>query len=555
MLYIDFNDTSVESIQTNKSILGGEKIVSCARHEISDGLIINGLIVDPEKLKSELKSIFASGYPRSQNDKQAAITISDKQVITHRFPLDDSVREENISDVVIDQAKKILPYDPSELDNFYRIVNDENGKKGILYTATAKNTIAHFAKFLLSIGVSPLFISSRSFAVFELVKDVIGDSEKILYSSIDKKTAEYIIYDKFGPVSSMHKKLSGKGFATETRSVLADLEKNHDIHVSKMVLNGIESMELHASELSEALNLQTLKMGDFMESVLQKEKLGFESGGIPKMLLSNSLGLIFLSRTKSPPNFARDVREVGNISEPEIQTAQKHPLEDLEEKEETAGKEVKEPEYESKNMGTEMNGEKDEYKSKPVETASVKTSSTGYSDNALLGNDLTQYQRSGLGKLFVNKMVRIILILVGIVLVLGGLFTIFRGKKSGISLPFVSSPTPTPIPTVMPSLTPTPTINPNLKRSDLKVSVENGTEKTGYAGDIATYLEGLGYKNVAKSNADNQNYDKSVLQIKDGKKDYLPLIKADLKDKIDTSTVESLSDSSKYDVVVVLGKN
>ncbi|MCL4339015.1 LytR C-terminal domain-containing protein, partial [Patescibacteria group bacterium] len=296
-------------------------------------------------------------------------------------------------------------------------------------------------------------------------------------------------------------------------------------------------------------------MGDFMESVLQKEKLGFESGGIPKMLLSNSLGLIFLSRTKSPPNFARDVREVGNISEPEIQTAQKHPLEDLEEKEETAGKEVKEPEYESKNMGTEMNGEKDEYKSKPVETASVKTSSTGYSDNALLGNDLTQYQRSGLGKLFVNKMVRIILILVGIVLVLGGLFTIFRGKKSGISLPFVSSPTPTPIPTVMPSLTPTPTINPNLKRSDLKVSVENGTEKTGYAGDIATYLEGLGYKNVAKSNADNQNYDKSVLQIKDGKKDYLPLIKADLKDKIDTSTVESLSDSSKYDVVVVLGKN
>jgi hypothetical protein len=128
-------------------------------------------------------------------------------------------------------------------------------------------------------------------------------------------------------------------------------------------------------------------------------------------------------------------------------------------------------------------------------------------------------------------------------------------KGANIQLPFISAtPSPTPIPTIEPTITPTPTIDSKLKRGDLKVSIQNGTDKTGYAKETADFLESKGYKNIAKSNADKDNYEKTIIKVKDSKKNYLPLLSSDLKDKFDTSTVETLDAEDKYDVIVILGK-
>ena len=120
------------------------------------------------------------------------------------------------------------------------------------------------------------------------------------------------------------------------------------------------------------------------------------------------------------------------------------------------------------------------------------------------------------------------MIVSGIVL---SIVAVFRGNAR---FPFITSPTITPSPTIMPTLTPIPTLDPTLKRGDLKLSVQNGTSKTGYAKEISSFLEGLGYKNVAKANADKDTYEKTVTKIKTDKKKYFPLIVDDLKDKVDT---------------------
>ncbi len=500
MLYLDINDNSVELIQTNTSMLGVEKIVSCTRGEISDGLVINGLIVDPEKLAVELRNIFAGAFPTAIKGKEIAVSISDKQVVTHRFVLPPEITEEEISAYVVEEAKKILPYDPTELDNFYKVIGHTPNRQ-VLYTACAKTTIVHFAQFIQTLGMKLVFLSGRSFAIYELLKPLIGSEEKILYASLDKKTAEYLLLDIFGPVNANFKKLGVKTFTTETKSVVSNFEEEHEFKIAKLILGGSHSLDLVPSEIAETIGLPALKMTEIMGDLLTKSKIDLQTGGISSMLFAYSTGLLLLAHTKLPSNFAQDL---GTLTETSA-------IPDTQLKKEEIKKE-------------------------------------GTTEKEVMVDQVVEYKTTGMGRIFTHKI-----LLLGIIMILFliGAFLVF-GRNIQV-VPFISSPTATPVPTVVPTLTPTPTIDVNLKRSDLKVAVENGTSKAGYAKDAASFLEEQGYKNVAKGNADRDDYEKTVIKIKPTKKNYLPLLISDLKDKFDTSTVADLEDDSSFDAVIILG--
>lgn len=512
MLYLDINDNSAELIQTNTSMLGGEKVVSCGRGEISDGLVINGLIVDPEKLAVELHNIFAGAFPTAIKGKEVAVSISDKQVVTHRFILPQEIKKEEISVYVVDEAKKILPYDPTELDNFYKVIGDTSNRQ-VLYTACAKTTIVHFAKFIQTLGMKLVFLSGRSFAIYELLKTLIGSEEKILYANLDKKNVEYLLLDIFGPVNANFKKLGVKTFTAETKSVITNFEKEHEFKISKLILGSSHSLDLVPFEIAQTIDLPVVKMTEIMSDLLAKSKIDLQTGGISNMLFAYSTGLLLLTHTKLPSNFAQDLKAFSGSPA------------------------WKETESRKEEMQEEKaDGEKEEKSEKEM------------TESLVLSDQVVEYKPTGMGRIFSTKILMIVII---VILLLSGAFFVF-GKNIQL-IPFISSPTATPVPTVVPTLTPIPTIDINLKRSDLKVAVENGTSKTGYAKDTASFLEEKGYKNVAKGNADRDDYEKSVIKIKPTKKNYLSLILSDINDKFDTSNIQDLEEGSSFDTVIILG--
>ena len=132
----------------------------------------------------------------------------------------------------------------------------------------------------------------------------------------------------------------------------------------------------------------------------------------------------------------------------------------------------------------------------------------------------------------------------------GGLITYF----SGISKPVETLATPTPVATSTPVSSPTP-VTTDLKRSDVKLQVLNGSGVSGLAGKVKTYLEGLGYKDVATGNADSSDYAQTELQVKDSKKSFSDLVSKDLsKDYTVSSSIKTLNSSNKYDIIITLGK-
>lgn len=511
MLYIDFDDHSIEVIQTDKSIVGGEKIIACSRKEIPEGIIINGLIVDTEKLESAFKEILAVAYPKAIKDQQVSLSISDKQVFTHHFHFNEKAANFNLSERIITEAKNILPYDPGELVNFYKVLAGTPAETDVIYTASAKNTVVHFDKFFKSIGVSLIYLFPRSSAVFEWLKHMFGENEYIIYSTVDKKNADYLVFDKFGLVSAIYKKLGGKSFIIETSTVISEVEKEKSIKISKLIVAGLDSIELHTTEVFDSLNIPVIKLSEINDTILKKFKIKFDTGGMPKMLFIHSLSSWLLKKSESPPNFASDLDKIPDIITENKISAEKQTV---------------------------------------TSSESHQSDSVANFDFGLNQAEIPD-QRNRSKIIYRKLIIGLIVFLTAIIVFLG--IYMFIGRNMQFKLPNIAKPTITPVPSVVPSATPIPTIDPTLKRTDLKISIQNGTQKAGFAKDIAKILENKGYKNIAKSNADRDSYDKTIVKIKDGKKPYLPLLTSDFKDQFDMTTLETLEDSNPFDLVIILG--
>lgn len=480
MLYISISENAIEAIETSKNVLGKESIIAVSRKELPSGIIIDGQISDDQKLNSIFSELLKESYPKPIKDRTVSLVVPDNPILIKRFTVKDTGID--IAKYVIEEAKKEIPYEVISLENFYQVLETNETDTKIYYTAMLKKTILNFNDFFKSRGFELKFLSYLSLSLFSLVSTLIAEGEKVIFCEVEKKQIGFFLFDRFGLVYSFIKK-AGTSFVNTISDAINRIKTDKDISINKLILAGGSSIEVHTGDLSSKGGFNIVKIGEFLDALLEKNRIQMDTGGISKILFANPLSVFFFTKEIEPANFALDINSFENTEKiPEI----------------SASAEVK-----------------------PV------------------------------SKPFNKLLIPLFAALIGFIIVIAG-FNLLTSKK-GMSFPFISSPTMTPTPTVIPSNTPTPTIDPKLSRKDLKIAVQNGTEKSGYAKDIASYLENKGYKNINKGNADKSDYEKTLIRIKDSKKNYLTLLVSDLRDKVDTSTVDTLEGDNKFDAVVILG--
>jgi len=151
-----------------------------------------------------------------------------------------------------------------------------------------------------------------------------------------------------------------------------------------------------------------------------------------------------------------------------------------------------------------------------------------------------------------------LVVLVGLGIIGGGIFVYQKTLKNKKDKEVVV-PTPTPF-VVSSETTPaeevSPSPKPKVSRADLKIKILNGTGVPGAAGKAAELLEKLGWQGIKTGNADNFDYQKTVIQIKESKKEYFDLLKEDLSSKYTVEEeLKTLSEDDKFDAVVIVGKD
>lgn len=149
----------------------------------------------------------------------------------------------------------------------------------------------------------------------------------------------------------------------------------------------------------------------------------------------------------------------------------------------------------------------------------------------------------------------IVVFFISFILSFAIIFSYFRFKNA-LRFPFSTqtvAPTATPS-IIAPTLKPTPTISPVDKKA-LKIKVLNGGGVRGKAGIVKVILQDAGYGEILTDNADNFDYEKTLVQITDDKRATFSLLQKDLADYVSLDKPSALDDETSADVVLIIGKD
>jgi len=138
-------------------------------------------------------------------------------------------------------------------------------------------------------------------------------------------------------------------------------------------------------------------------------------------------------------------------------------------------------------------------------------------------------------------------------------FTFYFISQLKIQLPNIKLPelkktnitSPTPQPTQPPSPTPTP----SFKKESLKIKVLNGSGILGKAAEIKKIFVDDKYGEVLTGNADNSDYEKTIIKSKKEYSSATEMISTTLKDYIISPKTDLLDDKEAADIIIIIGKD
>jgi len=128
-----------------------------------------------------------------------------------------------------------------------------------------------------------------------------------------------------------------------------------------------------------------------------------------------------------------------------------------------------------------------------------------------------------------------------------------------IQLPAIKLPeltkTKTVSPTAQPTQTPSPTPTPSFKKEDLKIKILNGSGITGKAADLKKVLKDDQYGEILTGNADNNDYEKTIIKTKKEYTAAVEMVETTLKDYVKSPQTDLLEDKEAADIIIIIGKD
>ncbi|MCH7541194.1 LytR C-terminal domain-containing protein [Patescibacteria group bacterium] len=102
--------------------------------------------------------------------------------------------------------------------------------------------------------------------------------------------------------------------------------------------------------------------------------------------------------------------------------------------------------------------------------------------------------------------------------------------------------------------TPTPEPPKEVTRKDFSVRVLNGSGIAGVAGEARDFLASKGYTIESIGNAENFDYQKMTVQIKNSKKEVSDLLTKDLKERYSINIGSPLLEGEQFDILIIVGR-
>jgi type IV pilus assembly protein PilM len=201
---IDISDLSIKIVQLKKQYSFNNypsfTIVVARSVSLPPGLIVNGELVQPEKVRKYLLHLLHGGQKGNQKNIKTPWVVSAipeihtfiKQIKINKSP------EDIIEEDIIFELKNHFPFEEKEMNLDWEIIPQEDTKQSLVLATTAPKNICNMYTYLFeSVGLATIGLESQSLAMSRCLvtqkKDYQGEARALL--DIGATHTNLVIYD------------------------------------------------------------------------------------------------------------------------------------------------------------------------------------------------------------------------------------------------------------------------------------------------------------------------------------------------------------------------
>lgn len=158
---IEFHDLLAQFVELK--IKGSNKfeLESFNRVPLAPGIVENGAIKDPEKLREVVSGMFNGANPKTVNPKSLALILPSKGIFTHIFSFPASLKPKDIKKSIPYEAENVIPFSIEDMYWDFEILEKQDPKikhasQFVLFAGVPKIIADQYLKFFESMQIKPV---------------------------------------------------------------------------------------------------------------------------------------------------------------------------------------------------------------------------------------------------------------------------------------------------------------------------------------------------------------------------------------------------------------
>ncbi len=251
---LNLSDSSLEAVEMNRGMFGGESITAIARHGIADGIVENGIIHDRKALVEVVRTALQSAEPTSITTKQLSLSIPESQVYSRVLRLSVDGAHDAVMNQLGQELPKYIPFRNDEIVYDYIPLHDRGDDSDVLAVAVPKSVLVEYKALADDLGMTIKSIELESISSARAIINSKDLQQPVLILDLGSRTTIVSFFDS-----------NGLRF-TYNMSVAGDSITEHIIKNTKMNFREAEQ-EKHAKGIGDNADAA---IKDLIEDVLGK---------------------------------------------------------------------------------------------------------------------------------------------------------------------------------------------------------------------------------------------------------------------------------------------
>lgn len=159
---LNFSDSSIEAVEMKRGFLSSPKIIAMNRAELSEGIIVNGVIQQREVLSKVVRSVLTQAKPTPMSANSVAMAIPESQVFSRVMIFDGKFSHQEVKHKLQSQLPSYIPFEINDIAFDYIVIHTSDASTEVMVVAVPLAILKEYVELARGLQLSITAIELES---------------------------------------------------------------------------------------------------------------------------------------------------------------------------------------------------------------------------------------------------------------------------------------------------------------------------------------------------------------------------------------------------------